>query len=54
VLFVIGEREYCPRTSASMIWNEGCSTSTPSAGDPSWCVATWRASGWSGSTRTAA
>jgi hypothetical protein len=23
VLFVIGEREYCPRTSASMIWNEG-------------------------------
>lgn len=23
VLFVIGEREYCPRTSASMIWNDG-------------------------------
>ncbi|NKB96905.1 MAG: hypothetical protein GKR90_00175 [Pseudomonadales bacterium] len=23
VLFTIGEREYCPRTSASMIWNEG-------------------------------
>lgn len=23
VLFVIGEREYCNRTSASMIWNEG-------------------------------
>lgn len=23
VLFVIGEREYCPRTSASMIWNQG-------------------------------
>lgn len=23
VLFVIGEREYCARTSASMIWNDG-------------------------------
>ena len=23
VLFVIGDREYCARTSASMIWNEG-------------------------------
>ena len=23
VLFLIGDREYCPRTSASMIWNEG-------------------------------
>ncbi len=23
VLFTIGDREYCPRTSASMIWNEG-------------------------------
>ncbi|MCR9097057.1 MAG: hypothetical protein NXI30_22785 [bacterium] len=23
VLFTIGEREFCPRTSASMIWNEG-------------------------------
>ncbi len=23
VLFVLGEREYCPRTSASMVWNEG-------------------------------
>ncbi len=23
VLFTIGGREYCPRTSASMIWNEG-------------------------------
>ena len=23
VLFVIGEKEYCPRTSASMIWNQG-------------------------------
>ena len=23
VLFVIGERELCPRTSASMIWNDG-------------------------------
>ena len=23
VLFTIGEREYCPRTSASMIWNDG-------------------------------
>ncbi|MEQ8860851.1 MAG: hypothetical protein RIC56_19575 [Pseudomonadales bacterium] len=23
VLFTIGDREYCPRTSASMIWNDG-------------------------------
>jgi hypothetical protein len=23
VFFLIGDREYCPRTSASMIWNEG-------------------------------
>lgn len=23
VLFTIGDREYCPRTSASMVWNEG-------------------------------
>jgi len=23
VLFAIGDREYCPRTSASMIWNDG-------------------------------
>lgn len=23
VLFTIGEREYCPRTSAAMIWNDG-------------------------------
>ena len=23
VLFTIGEREFCPRTSASMIWNDG-------------------------------
>ena len=23
VLFTIGDKEYCPRTSASMIWNEG-------------------------------
>ncbi len=23
VLFIIGEKEYCPRTSASMNWNEG-------------------------------
>jgi len=23
VLFVIGDREYCPRTSASMVWNDG-------------------------------
>ena len=23
VIFTIGRREYCPRTSASMIWNEG-------------------------------
>jgi hypothetical protein len=23
VLFTVGDREYCPRTSASMIWNEG-------------------------------
>ncbi len=23
VLFVVGDREFCPRTSASMIWNEG-------------------------------
>jgi len=23
VLFIIGDREYCPRTSASMTWNEG-------------------------------
>ncbi len=23
VLFVIGAKEYCPRTSASMIWNDG-------------------------------
>ena len=23
VLFVIGKKEYCPRTSASMIWNQG-------------------------------
>lgn len=23
VVFTIGEREYCPRTSASMVWNEG-------------------------------
>jgi hypothetical protein len=23
VLFVIGEKEYCPRTSASMTWNQG-------------------------------
>ncbi len=23
VLFTIGEREYCPRTSASMVWNDG-------------------------------
>ena len=23
VLFTIGDREYCPRSSASMIWNEG-------------------------------
>ena len=23
VLFTIGERQFCPRTSASMIWNEG-------------------------------
>ncbi len=23
VLFTIGKREYCPRTSASMIWNDG-------------------------------
>ena len=23
VLFTIGDREYCPRTSASMIWNQG-------------------------------
>jgi hypothetical protein len=23
VLFTIGEKEYCPRTSASMIWNNG-------------------------------
>ena len=23
ILFKIGEREYCPRTSAEMIWNEG-------------------------------
>ena len=22
VLFIVGEREYCPRTSASMIWND--------------------------------
>ncbi len=23
VLFIMGDKEYCPRTSASMIWNEG-------------------------------
>ncbi len=23
VLFTIGDREYCPRTSAAMVWNEG-------------------------------
>jgi hypothetical protein len=23
VLFTMGDREYCPRTSASMIWSEG-------------------------------
>lgn len=23
VLFTIGDREYCPRSSASMIWNDG-------------------------------
>ncbi len=23
VLFTVGDREYCPRTSASMIWNDG-------------------------------
>jgi len=23
VVFVIGDREYCPRTSASMVWNDG-------------------------------
>jgi hypothetical protein len=23
VLFTIGEKEYCPRTSASMVWNDG-------------------------------
>lgn len=23
VLFVIGDREFCPRTSASMVWNDG-------------------------------
>lgn len=23
VLFTVGDKEYCPRTSASMIWNEG-------------------------------
>ena len=23
MLFTIGDREFCPRTSASMIWNEG-------------------------------
>ncbi len=23
VLFMVGEREYCPRTSASMVWNDG-------------------------------
>lgn len=23
VVFTIGEREYCPRTSASMVWNDG-------------------------------
>jgi hypothetical protein len=26
VLFTIGENEYCPRTSASMIWNDGVLT----------------------------
>ena len=23
VLFTVGEREFCPRTSASMVWNDG-------------------------------
>ena len=23
VLFMLGDREYCPRTSAEMVWNQG-------------------------------
>ena len=23
VLFLVGDREYCPRSSASMVWNDG-------------------------------